>query len=156
MLLRSTVLQNRLIPSGIIFVTKRLPGFYALRQQKDRKDDFPIKTGNKLDDTNLKEELPFYQNFLVYSEPGRATHEIFRYAIKTLNATIVAGKLDHFFKSMKCAAKVNLVFRFNLKNIEKAWFRFFYEHENKYLARVIQTCVHQRRLGEAKGLSQQN
>ena len=46
-----------MIPSSITFVTKRFPGFYALRQHKDSQNDFPIRTANELDDTNLEEEL---------------------------------------------------------------------------------------------------
>ena len=39
-------------------------------------------------------------------------------------------KIDHFFNSLKCAAKVNLVFGFVLRNIEDERFRYFYAHEN--------------------------
>ena len=63
---------------------------------------------------------------------------------------------DHFIRKIKCAAKVTLVLWFILKNLGKARFRSFNAHENKYHARSIQTCVHQRQVDKAKGCSQRN
>ena len=58
---------------------------------------------------------------------------MFNYAIKTLCTKIVEEKLDHVFKNLKCVAKVNIAFGFNLKNIEDGRFRYFYAHENNTL-----------------------
>ena len=55
---------------------KELPGFYALREQKNAPYGFPIKSAtvhlddifNEVDDANLEEDLRSRQHFLVYSE----------------------------------------------------------------------------------------
>ena len=52
-------------------------------------------------------------------------------------------KLDHFFKKLKCAAKVNLAFGFILKNMEDEGFRYFYAHKNNALMDRSQVvCTH--------------
>ena len=76
-----------------------------------------------IEDEKFGEELRSCQHFLVDSELGRARYKIFNYAVETLNETIVNEKLDHFFNNLKCAAKVNLVFDFILKNVEDGGFR---------------------------------
>ena len=86
-----------------------------------------------VEDHKLREELRSCQHFLVDSEPERARHKVFNFAVETLNETIVNEKLDHFFNNLKCAAKVNLAFGFILKNIEDGGFRYFYAHENNSL-----------------------
>ena len=55
------------------------------------------------------------------------------YAINTVNAEIVNEKLDHFFNTLKCAAKVNMAFGFILKNVEDGKYRYYYAHENNTL-----------------------
>ena len=84
-------------------------------------------------DQTLRQELRSCQHFLVDSELERARHKVFNYAVETLNETIVNEKLVLFFNNLKCAAKVNLSFGFNLKKIEDGGFRYFYAHENKTL-----------------------
>ena len=78
---------------------------------------------------SLREELRSCQHFLVDSELERAGHKVFIYTVETLNETIVNEKLDHFFNSLKCAAKVILAFGFILKNIEDGGLRYLYAHE---------------------------
>ena len=85
------------------------------------------------EDHRLREELRSCQHFLVDSELERARHKVFNYAVETLNETILNEKLDRFFNSLKCAARVSLAFRFILKNIEDGGFRYFYTHENNTL-----------------------
>ena len=68
-----------------------------------------------VEDHRFGEELPSCQHFLVGSDFERARHKPFNYAVETLNETIVNEKFDHFFNNLKCAAKVNLAFGFNLK-----------------------------------------
>ena len=97
----------------------------------------------EVEDHSLREELRSWQHFSVDSELEKARHEVFNYAVETLNETIVNGKLDHFFNNLKCAAEVNLAFGFILKNIEDAWFRYFYAHENNTLLdRSKLVCTH--------------
>ena len=50
--------------------------------------------------------------------------------METLNETIVSEKLDHFFNTLKCAAKVEMALGFILKKIEDGGFRFSHAHEN--------------------------
>ena len=86
-----------------------------------------------VEDQMLREKLRSCQHFLVDSEIERARHKVLNYAVETLSETIVNEKLDLFFNNLKCAAKVNLVFRFILKNIEDGGLRYFYAHENNTL-----------------------
>ena len=117
------------------------PGFYALRQHKYTQHGVAIKTANvdpddiinEVDDANLKEELRSCQHFLVDSELERARHKVFNYAIENFNAKIVDEKPGLSFNNLKCAARVNLAFRFKLENIEDGGCRYFYAHENKSL-----------------------
>ena len=52
-------------------------------------------------------------------------------------------KLDQFFNKLRCAAKVNPVFGFLLKDIENGGFRYFYAHENNTLLdRSKLVCTH--------------
>ena len=78
-----------------------------------------------VEDHRFREEFRSCQHFLVDSELGRARHKVFNYAVETLNETIVNDVLDHFFNSLKCAAKVNQALGFILKNIEDGAFRYF-------------------------------
>ena len=96
-----------------------------------------------VEDHSLREELRSCQHFLVDSEFERARHKVFNYAVETLNETIVNEKVDHFFKNLKCAAKVCLAFGFILKDMEDGRFRYFYAHENNTLLdRSKLVCTH--------------
>ena len=86
-----------------------------------------------VEDHRLREELRSCQQFLVDSELERTRHNVFNYAVGTLNETNVNVKLDHFFNNLKFATKATLAFRFILENIEHGWFRYFYAHENNTL-----------------------
>ena len=117
--------------------------FYALRQHRNTQHRMQIGSGTRdvdvehivgdVEDHSLREELRSCQHSLVDSELKRARHKVFNYAVETLKETIVNEKLDHFFNSLKCSVKVNLVFGFILKNIENGGFRYFYGHENNTL-----------------------
>ena len=72
-----------------------------------------------VEDHKLREELRSCQHFLVESELEKARQKVINYAVETLNETIMNEKLDHFFNTLKCAAKVNLVLVFNLKTFKK-------------------------------------
>ena len=132
---------------------QEFPGFYALRQHRNTQHRIQIGSRTKdvdvehivgdVEDHKLREELRSCQHFLVDSELERARHNVFNYAVETLNETIVNEKLDHFFNNLSCAAKVNLVFGFILKNIEDGGFRFFHAHENNTLLdRSKLVCTH--------------
>ena len=110
-------------------------GFYALLQHRNTQHGMQIGSGIRdvdvghivgyVEDHRLREALRSCRHFLVDTELERARHKVFNYAVETLNETIVNEKLDHFFKNLKCAAKVNLAFGFIMKNIEDGGFRHF-------------------------------
>ena len=112
---------------------QEFPGFYALRQHGNTQHGMQIGSGTRdvvvehivgdVDDHSLRKELRSFQHFVVDSEPERARHEVFNYAVEALNETVVNEKFDHFFNKLKCAAKVNLAFGFILKNIKDGRFR---------------------------------
>ena len=122
---------------------QEFPAFYALPQNRNTQHGMQFRSGTRdgnlehivgdVEDHSLRKKLHFVQNFLVVSEFERARHNVFNYAVETLNETNVNEKLDHFFNNLKCAAKVNLSFGFILKNIEDGGFRYFYAHENNTL-----------------------
>ena len=129
------------------------PGFYALRQRRNNQHGMQFESGTTdvevehivgdIEDHSLTKELRSCQRFLVDSELERAIHKVFKYAVETLNETIVNEKIDHFSNNLKCAAKLNLAFDFILKNIDDGGFRYFYAHEyNTLLDRSKLVCTH--------------
>ena len=142
-MVRSTAPQNLMSPSKCKLCYQEFPGFYALRHHRNTQHGKQIGSatrvvavehiGGDVQDQRLREHLRSCQNFLVDSELERARHKVINYAVEILNETIVNEKLDHFFNSLKRAAKVNLAFDFILKNIEDGGFRYFYAHENNTL-----------------------
>ena len=50
--------------------------------------------------------------------------------MSSLEMSFLNDKLEYVFKELKYAAKVNLAFRFVLRNIEYGMCRYFYAHEN--------------------------
>ena len=132
---------------------QEFPGFYALRQHRNTQHGTPVGSRTRdvdvehivgdIDDHKSREDLRSFQQFLVDSELERARNKVFNYAVETLNETIVNEKLDHLFKILKCAAKVNLAFGFILKSKEDGGFRYFYAHENNTLLdRFKLECTH--------------
>ena len=61
-------------------------------------------------------------------ENGR--HRVFNFAMSSFDISLLSNVLDYVFEELKCAAKVNFVFGFVLKNIEDGMCRYFYTHEN--------------------------
>ena len=96
----------------------------------------------EVEDHSLRKELRSCQHFLVDSELKRARHKVFNYPVETLNETIMNEKLDHSFKNLKCAAKVNLAFCFILKQNRRWRVQILLRTRKRYLAGSIQTCVH--------------
>ena len=132
---------------------REFPGLYALRQHRNTQHAKQIGSGTRdvdvehivgdVEDQRLREVLRYCQHFLVDSELEKARRKVFNYAVKTLIETIGNEKLDHFFDNLKCAAKVNLAFRFILKNIEDGGFIYFHAHENNTLLdRSKLVCTH--------------
>ena len=132
---------------------QEFPGFNALRQHRNTQHGMQFRSGTRdgdvehivgdVEDHRLRQELRSCQYFLVDSEVERTRHKVFNYAVETINETIVNEELDNFFNNLKCAAKVNLAFGFNLKNIENGGLRYFYAHENNTLLdRSKLVCTH--------------
>ena len=102
-----------------------LPRFYALQQHTNTQPEIPIKTANvdlddninEVDELNLKDNLRSCHHFLDDTDFEKTRDKVFNYAVESLNETIVNKKLDNFFNNIKCAAEMNLAFRFNFENI---------------------------------------
>ena len=137
-LLRSSAPRNLMSPSSVNFVIKSFQDYTLYVNIKtlntecksDQEQMWMWNIQWEMEDHRLREELRSCQRFLVDSELERAGHKVFNYAIENINAEIVDEELDHFFNNLKCAAKVDLVFGFILRNIEDGGFRYFYAHEN--------------------------
>ena len=52
------------------------------------------------------------------------------FAMSSCDKSLLIDKLDYVFKELKCAAKVNLAFRFFLKIIGDGLCRYLYAHES--------------------------
>ena len=113
-------------------------------------------TINEVDDLILKEELQSFKLFLVDCELEKARHKFLSYAVKNLKETVVNEMLEHFFNSLKFAAKVMIEFGFILKNIEDGGIRFFFTHTKTIPCGIDPNLCPQGRLGKAKRCSQQN
>ena len=115
-------------------------GFYASRGHKNTQHGKQIGFGasntdvedivGDVDDQSLREELESCKHFLTDTEIENGRRRVFNFAMPAFNVSLLNGKLDYFFKELKCAAKVDLAFRFGLKNIEDGMCRYFYAHEN--------------------------
>ena len=114
--------------------------YYALRQHKNNQHGtqvgFGVSNINVEDivgedvDQSLREELESCKHFLTDTEMENGRHRVFNFAILSFDMSLLNDKLDYVFKELKCAAKVNFVFRFVLKNVEDGSCRYFYAHEN--------------------------
>ena len=140
---------------------QEVPGFYALRQHKNTKHVFPIKTANvdphniinEVDDGNLKVELRLCQHFMVNSELQRASHKVSIYAVETLNETIVNEKVGLFSNNSKGAEKqIWLLGSFR----KRRRFQILLRTQKRNPAGPIESGVHHGRPGKAKKYSQQN
>ena len=116
---------------------KEFSGFYALRQLKGSEHGIQMKSSqfdvNNLledDDADLKEELQACQHFLVDSELEKGRHRVSIFAMSSFDNSLINERLDFVFKGHQCAAKVNLAFRFVLKNVEDGSCRYFQAREN--------------------------
>ena len=83
-----------------------------------------------VDDQNLREELESCKHFLTDTEMENGRHRVFSFAMSSFDMSLLNDKLHYVFKELKCDAKVNLAFRFVLKNVEDGSCRYVYAHEN--------------------------
>ena len=121
-----------------IFVAKSFQAI-TFHGNKKTKHCFPIKTANnrldhiinEIDDTTLQEELHSCQRVPVASQPEKARHVLFNYAIENINSTAMDKELDLFSDKLVCATKVNFVFVFVLKNEEDGRSSQIYAQEIK-------------------------
>ena len=82
-------------------------------------------------DQSLREELESCKHFLTGTVMENGRHRVFNLAMSSFDISLLNDKLDHVFKELKCAAKVNFAFGLVLKNFEDGMCRYFYTHENK-------------------------
>ena len=78
---------------------------------------------NSLNNKNLQDEIQLGKHFPVDSEFETMRLKVFNYAIETLSTKNVEEKLDHVFRDLNYAAKMNLAEEFILRNIEVGSFR---------------------------------
>ena len=117
------------------------PGFYGLRQHKNTQygTQIGLRASNTdvedivgdAEDQSLREELESCKHFLTDTEMENGRHRVFNFVMSSFDITLLNDKLHHILKELKRAAKVNLAFRFVLKNKEDGMCRHFYAHENK-------------------------
>ena len=124
-------------------------GFYALRKNRSSQHGIPIRTSNldmdtlleNIDGAELKDEPNSYNHFLVDLELGKGRHCVFNFGMSYFNNSFLNEKLDHVSNQLKYAAKINLAFRFVLKNIEDGTCRYFYAHENTVMEKSKLVCT---------------
>ena len=86
-----------------------------------------------LDDESLTEKLDACEHFLVDNEMENGRNRFLIFAMDILHAHTLGQKLDTVFEKLKCAAKLNVAFRFVLRNLYDGFCRFHYAHENNIL-----------------------
>ena len=129
-----------------------IPGFYALRQHKNTQHGTQIGFGasnidvkdivGDIDDQSLREDLESCKHFLTDTEMENGRRRVFNFAMSSYDKSLLNEKLDYVFKELKCAAKVNLAFGFDLKNVEDGMCRYFHAHEdNTLMERAKLVCT---------------
>ena len=71
----------------------------------------------------MKEHLETCKHFLVDIEIDNKRHIFYNFAMDTVDPKYLFEKLDVVFDTHKCAVKLNVAFRFALKNLENGRFR---------------------------------
>ena len=69
-----------------------------------------------VEDQSLRDELKSCKHFLTDTEMENGRHRVFNFAMSSFDMSLLNDKLDYAFKELKCAAKLNLAFGFNLNN----------------------------------------
>ena len=75
-------------------------------------------------DKSLKEKLETCNHFLEDSEIENGRHRVYNFAMDSLHPGDLLEKLDVVYDSLKCAAKLNVAFCFELRNIEDGSCRY--------------------------------
>ena len=135
-------------------MSRSYPVFFALCQHNNTQHGTQIGFGasnidvedmvGDVDDQSLGEEVESCKHFWTDTETENGRHRVFNFVISTFDIFLLYDKLDYVFKELKCAAKVNLAFRFVLKNTEHGMCRYFYAHENNTImerAKLVCTQV---------------
>ena len=137
---KNTVFQDFQQHTSVNYAMQNFPAFMLYVNTKNAQHgtqigfrasnfDFEDIVG-EVDDQNLREELESCKHFLTDTEMENGRHRVFNFAMSSLDMSLLNDKLDYVFKEVKGAAKVNLAFKFVLKNIEDGKCRYFYAHEN--------------------------
>ena len=127
-------------------------GYYALLQHKNAQHGTKIgfEASNiivedivgDVDDQSLREELESCKHFLTVTGMENGTHRVFNFAMSSFDMSLLNDKLDHVFKELKCAAKVNLAFGFVLKTLKMDRVDSFMLTRTIRLWRDRKLCVH--------------
>ena len=119
---------------------QRFLGFYALRQHRNTQHGMQI--GSRTTDVNVVHIVGDFENHSLREELPSCQHSWWTPNLKGPGTQILQWRSGNsqrnnserktwsFFNILKCAAKLNLVFGFILKNIEDGGFRYFYAHED--------------------------
>ena len=107
---------------------RKLPGPYVLRQHKNtqhgaqkgfRSSNIDVEDiVGDVDDQSLRKELEYCKDFLTDTERENGRHRVFNFAMSSFDMSLLNDKLDYVFKTLKCAAKVNLEIGFVQKSFE--------------------------------------
>ena len=127
------------------------PGFYALPQHQNTQHGTSIGFGASIidvedivgdvDNQSLREEMESCKHFLTDTELEIERHRVFNFAMSSFDVSLLNDKVNYVFEELKCAAKMNLAFRFVMKSIEDGMCRYFYAHENNtFMERVKLVC----------------
>ena len=84
-----------------------------------------------IDDAEVNEKPNSCNHFLIESELEKGKHCAFSFATSSYSNSVLNQIMDQVFSQLKCAAKVNLVSDFVLKNIADGTCRYIYAHKNK-------------------------
>ena len=82
-----------------------------------------------VDDNSLRVELERCNHFLMDSNMENRRRSNYNSAMDCLDPKYLLEKLDVVYEDLKCVAKLNIAFGFELKNKEDGSCRFFYAHE---------------------------
>ena len=116
--------------TSVKFARENYLVFYSLRKPKSSQHGITTKTSYLnmeyfVKFISAKAELDPYKQFFKDTELEKARQNVFSFTVSILTVSVLVEKLDQVFKQLKYAAKINLEFRFALKNLKKRMFRCF-------------------------------
>ena len=110
--------------------SKKISSFYFLRLDRQKVhgeiegseaksiDDRHIL--GHVDDDGFEEDLKTCKYFLLNSEMKNERHRIFKFAMDSLSPHELNKILNQVFDSLKCSANLNVIFSFDIKNVENS------------------------------------